>query len=36
MWLGAGDVADAVVWALEQPPHVVVSELALVPRGQAR
>ncbi len=36
MWLGAGDVAEAVVWALEQPPHVVVSELALVPRGQAR
>jgi NAD(P)-dependent dehydrogenase (short-subunit alcohol dehydrogenase family) len=36
MWLGAADVADAVVWALEQPPHVVVSELALVPRGQAR
>ena len=35
-WLSAGDVADAVVWTLEQPAHVVVSELALVPRGQAR
>jgi NAD(P)-dependent dehydrogenase (short-subunit alcohol dehydrogenase family) len=36
MWLSAGDVADAVVWTLEQPGHVVVSELALLPRGQAR
>jgi NAD(P)-dependent dehydrogenase (short-subunit alcohol dehydrogenase family) len=36
VWLGPGDVADAVVWALEQPPHVVITELALMPRGQAR
>jgi 3-hydroxy acid dehydrogenase / malonic semialdehyde reductase len=35
-WLSAGDVADAIAWTLEQPEHVVVSELSLLPRGQAR
>ena len=35
-WLAADDVAEAVVWALERPPHVVVGELVLLPAGQAR
>ena len=35
-WLAAEDVADAVVWALRRPDHVVVGELALFPLGQAR
>ncbi len=35
-WLAAEDVAKAIRWALEQPPHVVVGELVLLPRGQAR
>ena len=35
-WLTAEDVARAIVWALEQPPHVVVGELVLFPRGQTR
>jgi NADP-dependent 3-hydroxy acid dehydrogenase YdfG len=35
-WLDAHDVADAVAWVLERPPHVVVSELVLLPLGQGR
>jgi NADP-dependent 3-hydroxy acid dehydrogenase YdfG len=35
-WLAADDVAEAVVWALERPAHVVVGELTLLPSGQAR
>jgi NADP-dependent 3-hydroxy acid dehydrogenase YdfG len=35
-WLTAEDVADAIVWALARPDHVVVAELVLLPRGQAR
>ena len=35
-WLDADDVAQAIVWALERPAHVVVSELQLLPLGQAR
>lgn len=35
-WLAAEDVARAITWALQQPPHVVVGELVLFPRGQAR
>jgi NAD(P)-dependent dehydrogenase (short-subunit alcohol dehydrogenase family) len=35
-WVGAGDGADAIAWTLEQPAHVVITELALCPRGQAR
>jgi NAD(P)-dependent dehydrogenase (short-subunit alcohol dehydrogenase family) len=35
-WLSAGDVADAIVWALDRPPHVVVGEMVLLPRGQPR
>lgn len=35
-WLTAGDVADAIVWAITRPSHVVVAELVLLPSGQAR
>ena len=35
-WLSAKDVADAVLWMLERPAGVVVSELVLLPQGQSR
>ncbi|GAC1299675.1 MAG: SDR family NAD(P)-dependent oxidoreductase [Polyangiales bacterium] len=35
-WLRAEDVADASVWIASRPDHVVVSELVMLPRGQAR
>ncbi len=35
-WLSAEDVADAIVWTLARPHPVVVSELTLLPRRQAR
>ncbi len=35
-WLAPADVADSIVWVLSRPPHVVVSELTLMPRGQGR
>lgn len=35
-WLEAKDVADAIRWLLERPPHVVVSELTVLPAGQTR
>jgi NADP-dependent 3-hydroxy acid dehydrogenase YdfG len=35
-WLSPGDIADAVMWAIDRPPHVVISEIAILPRGQAR
>jgi NAD(P)-dependent dehydrogenase (short-subunit alcohol dehydrogenase family) len=35
-WLSADDVADAVAWLLSRPGHVVVSELVMMPLGQAR
>ena len=35
-WLSADDVAGVVAWTLEQPPHVVVTELQVTPRGQPR
>lgn len=35
-WLTAEDVAEIVLWLLRQPQHVVVSELVVLPRGQAR
>jgi NADP-dependent 3-hydroxy acid dehydrogenase YdfG len=31
VWLDAGDVATAVVWALTQPPHVAVNEVLVEP-----
>ncbi|NUP08234.1 MAG: SDR family NAD(P)-dependent oxidoreductase [Polyangiaceae bacterium] len=35
-WLSAGDIAAAVVWALEQPVHVVIAEMVVLPKGQSR
>jgi NAD(P)-dependent dehydrogenase (short-subunit alcohol dehydrogenase family) len=35
-WLTPEDVADAIVWTLSRPAHVVVGEIVLLPRGQAR
>jgi NAD(P)-dependent dehydrogenase (short-subunit alcohol dehydrogenase family) len=36
IWLSPDDVAEAVVWALTRPSHVVASEIVLLPRGQTR
>ena len=35
-WLTAEDVADAIVWIATRPPHLVVSQLSLLPSAQAR
>jgi len=35
-WLTPQDVAESAAWMLCQPPHVVISELVILPRGQAR
>jgi len=35
-WLSPGDLADAVVWIVTRPAHVVVAELVLLPAGQGR
>jgi short-subunit dehydrogenase len=35
-WLSAEDVADALIWMLSRPAHVVVSDLVLLPSAQAR
>ncbi|MFZ5889535.1 MAG: SDR family oxidoreductase [Myxococcota bacterium] len=35
-WLSAGDVADAIIWMLSRPAHVVVSELVMMPSKQTR
>lgn len=35
-WLEPEDVAETVAWVLSRPPNVVVTELTVVPRGQAR
>jgi len=35
-WLSADDVAEAIVWALDRPAHVVAAEIVLLPLGQAR
>lgn len=35
-WLTPEDVAEVVAWLLRQPQHVVVSEVVVLPRGQAR
>jgi NADP-dependent 3-hydroxy acid dehydrogenase YdfG len=36
IWLSAEDVADAIVWVLSRPPHVVVTELVVMPDRQTR
>jgi 3-hydroxy acid dehydrogenase / malonic semialdehyde reductase len=33
--LGAGDVAEAIVWCATRPPHVNVSEIVIMPTAQA-
>ena len=35
-WLAPADVADTILWVLSRPPNVVVTELTVMPRGQAR
>jgi ribitol 2-dehydrogenase len=35
-WLSAQDVADALIWMLSRPAHVVVADLVLLPSAQAR
>jgi ribitol 2-dehydrogenase len=35
-WLSAEDVAEAILWILSRPAHVVCSELTLLPSAQAR
>lgn len=35
-WLSPEDVASAIVWVASQPPHLVVSQLSLLPSAQAR
>ena len=35
-WLLADDVAEVIIWVLQRPPAVVVSEVTVLPRGQAR
>jgi serine 3-dehydrogenase len=35
-WLSADDVAAVVLWVATRPPHLVVSELCVLPSAQAR
>jgi NADP-dependent 3-hydroxy acid dehydrogenase YdfG len=35
-WLRADDVATAIRWVIDQPAHVAVSELVILPAGQVR
>jgi NAD(P)-dependent dehydrogenase (short-subunit alcohol dehydrogenase family) len=35
-WLTAEDVASAIVWIATRPPHLVVSQLTILPSAQAR
>lgn len=35
-WLTANDVADAILWVLTRPAHVVIAELVVMPIGQGR
>jgi NAD(P)-dependent dehydrogenase (short-subunit alcohol dehydrogenase family) len=35
-WLKPEDIAETVAWVLSRPPNVVVTELTVMPRGQAR
>jgi len=35
-WLAPEDVAETIIWALSRPANVVVTELTVMPRGQAR
>ena len=35
-WLKPEDIAETVAWVLSRPPNVVVTDLTVMPRGQAR
>ncbi|HVY25095.1 MAG TPA: SDR family oxidoreductase [Polyangiaceae bacterium] len=35
-WLSAEDIASVVLWVATRPPHVVISELCVLPSAQAR
>lgn len=35
-WLAAGDVADAILWIVTRPAHVVIADLVIMPLGQGR
>jgi NADP-dependent 3-hydroxy acid dehydrogenase YdfG len=35
-WLSAADVADAIIWVVTRPAHVVIAELVVMPSGQGR
>jgi NAD(P)-dependent dehydrogenase (short-subunit alcohol dehydrogenase family) len=35
-WLSPEDVADAIVWIATRPPHLVISQLSLLPSAQTR
>jgi len=35
-WLSPVDVADAIVWIVTRPAHIVVAELVMLPAGQGR
>jgi NADP-dependent 3-hydroxy acid dehydrogenase YdfG len=35
-WLSAADVADAIMWVVTRPAHIVVAELVVMPSGQGR
>jgi len=35
-WLSASDIADAIAWIVTRPAHIVISELVMLPVGQAR
>ncbi|HEV8548283.1 MAG TPA: SDR family NAD(P)-dependent oxidoreductase [Polyangiaceae bacterium] len=35
-WLTPDDVADTILWVLTRPPNVVITELTVMPLGQAR
>jgi len=35
-WLAPEDIAETIVWVLSRPRNVVVTELTVMPTGQAR
>jgi NAD(P)-dependent dehydrogenase (short-subunit alcohol dehydrogenase family) len=35
-WLSAVDVADAILWVVTRPAHIVIAELMVLPAGQGR
>ena len=35
-WLSPVDIADAIVWVVTRPAHMVVAELVMLPSGQGR